>query len=115
MISRSARTGFEHHSTVELDEFIEEHRKFTKPAFSFEESEFEKAVREKSKRTQAIENQAKMRSELHVDLLKNQQEILESILSEMARPWYKTANGWFSFIAMVAAIAGVVLVTLELL
>jgi hypothetical protein len=49
---------------------------------------------------------------LNVELLQNQQGVLKSILSELARPWYKTANGWFSFIAMTAAVVGVALVVL---
>ena len=112
MISPSGRTGFEHQSTIELDEFIREKRKFTNPPLSFGESEYEKAVREKSKRTKNSELKAQKQSEVNVELLQNQQGVLQSILSELARPWYKTANGWFSFIAMTAAIVGVVLVFL---
>ena len=112
MISPSGRTGFEHQSTIELDEFIRENRKFTKAALSFGESEYEKAVREKGKRTKNSEPKGQRQYEVNVELLQNQQIALQSILSELARPWYKTANGWFSFIAMTAAIVGVVLVFL---
>ncbi|MEH6738632.1 MAG: hypothetical protein V7695_08815 [Sulfitobacter sp.] len=112
MISPSGRTGFEHQSTIELDEFIRESRNFTKTTFSFGESEYEKAVREKSNRTKNSELKAKKEYEVNVELLQNHQGVLQSILSELARPWYKTANGWFSFIAMTAAIVGVVLVFL---
>ena len=45
MISPSGRTGFEHQSTVELEEFIRENRKFTKASLTFGESRYEKAVR----------------------------------------------------------------------
>ena len=112
MINPSGGTGFEHHSTIELDEFLRENRKFTKAPLSFGESEFEKAVREKSKRTKNSEFKEKKQHEVNVELLQNQQGVLQGILSELARPWYKTANGWFSFIAMTAAIVGVVLVFL---
>ncbi|MEM7470965.1 MAG: hypothetical protein AAF340_06380 [Pseudomonadota bacterium] len=112
MISQSGRTGFESHSTIELNEFIKDNRKFTKPSLSFGESEYEKAVREKSKRTQNCEFEAKKQSEVNIELLRNQHGVLEGILTELARPWYKTANGWFSFIAMTAAIVGVVLVSI---
>ncbi len=112
MFSPSARTDFKNYSTVELDEFIEENRKFTKSTLSIGESDFEKAVREKSRRTRQAELQAKKLSQVNVELLQSQQEALHDILSELARPWYKTANGWFSFIAMTAAVAGVVLITI---
>lgn len=112
MISPSARTGFESYSSVDLEEFIEENRKFTKPTLSTVESKFEKAVREKSRRTQGAELQVKKQFEVNVELLQKQQVVLQDILSELARPWYKTANGWFSFIAMTAAVAGVVLITI---
>jgi hypothetical protein len=112
MISPSGRTGFEHQSTIELDEFIRENRKFTKASLNFGESEYEKAVREKGNRTRNSELKTKKEYEVNVDLLQNQQVVLQGILSELARPWYKTANGWFSFIAMTAAIVGVVLVFL---
>ena len=110
MISPSARTGFEFHATVELDEFIRKSQKFTKAALSLRESEYEKAVREKSNRTQNLELKAQKQSEVNIELLQNQQVALHGILSELARPWYKTANGWFSFIAMIAAVVGVLLI-----
>jgi hypothetical protein len=112
MISPSGRTGFEHQSTIELDEFIRGNPIFTKPTLGFGETQYEKAVREKSNRTKNSEFNAKKQHELNVELLENQQGVLKSILSELARPWYKTANGWFSFIAMTAAVVGVVLVVL---
>ena len=112
MIGLNERTDFESHSTVELEEFIRENRHFTKPALSATESEFEKAVREKSKRTRNSEIAAKKQSEVSVELLQDQQAALQGILSELARPWYKTANGWFSFIAMIAAVVGALVITM---
>jgi len=34
---------------------------------------------------------------------------LEKIAENATKPWYKTANGWFSFIAMVASIIAIII------
>jgi len=110
MISPNIRTGYEHFSTVELEEFIGQNRNLKMPSLNSRETNFEKAVREKSQRTKKSEFETKEQFEVNIAVLQKQQVALQSILSELARPLYKTANGWFSFAAMTAAIVGVLLV-----